>query len=226
LADAIKEVLQRIAQPAIIWISEVNQQGLKTMVEIQPRYEFRVWAENLGEFKERLERLSAPVKGVTRENYFVSGTTDRCNAKIRVDLMEIKELIAEYHGLEQWKPVLKASFPLDRSVVASQVFRCLELDPPQLSRPQYAMAEFLDAIRPLSGIEIVEVSKRRCRFSLEACRAEFAAVTIKDIAQDTVALESANPDAVLRLIDEFGLGSLPNLSYVRQIKRVIGARQA
>ncbi len=35
-------------------------------------------------------------------------------------------------------------------------------------------------------------------------------------------MESENPDAVLRLIDEFGLGSLPNLSYVRQIKRMLG----
>jgi hypothetical protein len=40
-------------------------------------------------------------------------------------------------------------------------------------------------------------------------------VTINEMPQDTVATESENPDGVLKLIDEFGPGNLPNLSDVR-----------
>jgi len=193
------------------------------MAEIQARYEFRVWAQSLGEIRERLESRVTPDRAASKETYFVSRTTDRCNAKIRSDLVEIKALIAEQHGLEQWKPVLKAAFPLDRSVIAGQIFPWLELAPPQLSQAQYAMPRFFDeVVRPESGIAIADVSKTRLKFNLEPCEAEFASVTINDTAQDTVAVESADPDAVLRLIYEFGLGDLPNVSYVKQIKRMLG----
>jgi exopolyphosphatase/guanosine-5'-triphosphate,3'-diphosphate pyrophosphatase len=193
------------------------------MAETQPRYEFRVWAQNFGDLKERLERHATPVRAVSEETYFVSKTTDRSIVKIRSGLMDIKALIAEHLGLEQWKPVLKAAFPLDRSVIASRVFPCLELVSPRLSRANYAMDEFFDDVmRTEEGIAIAEVSKTRFKFSLETGQAEFASVTINDVPQITVAIESANPDAVLRLIDEFGLGNLPNLSYVRQIKRMLG----
>lgn len=193
------------------------------MAQTQPRYEFRVWAQTFGELRERLESQATPVRAVSQETYFVSKTTDRSIVKIRSGLMDIKALIAEHLGLQQWKPVLKAEFPLDRSIIATRVFHCLELAPPQLSRAQYAMEEFFDDVmRPQGGIAIAEVSKTRFKFSLEACQAEVASVTINDMPQDTVAVESDNPDAVLLLIREFGLGNLPNLSYVRQIKRMLG----
>ncbi len=47
------------------------------MAETQPRYEFRVWAQNFGELKERLERRATPIRAVSEETYFVSKTTDR-----------------------------------------------------------------------------------------------------------------------------------------------------
>ena len=83
------------------------------MPEIKPRYEFRVWAEMLAPLREQLERLASPKKTVSQETYLVSATTDKCNAKIRADLMDIKILVSEDRGLEQWNPILKATFPLD-----------------------------------------------------------------------------------------------------------------
>lgn len=193
------------------------------MSQIPARYEFRVWAQNLGEIRARLERHATPLKAVSRETYFVSRTTDRCNAKIRSELMDIKMLLDEHRGLERWRPVLKAGFPLERSVIAGQIFPCLELTPPGLGRAQYELAEFVDeVVRPEPGIAIAHVSKTRFQFNLEDSQAEFAAVTVNDVPQDTVAMESANPDAVLRLIHDFGLEQMPNLSYVRQVKRMLG----
>lgn len=85
------------------------------------RYEFRVWAETLGDVKEQLQRLAIPSRAeASEEIYLISTTTDGCNAKIRHGLVDIKTLIAMERGLEQWKPLLKTGFPLKSSVIAAQ----------------------------------------------------------------------------------------------------------
>ena len=97
------------------------------MAESEPRYEFRVWGENLALHRAVLERRATPVQAVSNEIYFISRTTERCNTKLRDDLMDIKVLVREHLGLEQWKPTLKAPFPLDRSVIGAQIYPDLEI---------------------------------------------------------------------------------------------------
>lgn len=192
------------------------------MAEIEFRYEFRIWAETLASLRKGLERLAQAKQTFSQETYLISSRTDWCNAKIRSDLMDIKVLLAEDRGLEQWKPVLKSGFPLQRSVIATQVFTSLELPPPVLSRAEYAREEFLgEVIAAEPQIAIVHVSKNRYQFNLETCQAEFAAVTLNNLARDTVAVESADPDAVLQLIGELGIAGEANTSYIREIKQVL-----
>ncbi len=189
------------------------------MADIEARYEFRVWGENLSELRARLNRRATPVKSSSSETYLVSWKTDECNVKIRGDAIEIKLLIAEYRGLEQWKPVLKAAFPLDQSSVADVLLPALEIHPLQLSRSRYELNEFFnEVIRTQPDIAIAEVGKTRFRFSLGVCLAEFTLVLFKDARCQTVAIESADPDELLRLIHEIGLVGADNLSYVRYIK--------
>ncbi len=185
------------------------------------RHEFRVWALDLAELRGKLERLAVPTRTASQETYLVSRATDRCNAKIRSGLMDIKILIAEERGLQQWKPVLKAGFPLDTSVIATEIFPDLEL-PPRLPRAQYSIDEFLDeVIRAEAGIAIADVSKTRLQFGLGACQAEFASVMVNAAALDTVAVESTDPDAVLDLVRDFGLHPESNTSYVTKLKRIL-----
>jgi exopolyphosphatase / guanosine-5'-triphosphate,3'-diphosphate pyrophosphatase len=192
------------------------------MSEIKPRYEFRVWAETLTPIREKLKCLASSKETVSQEIYLVSATTDKCNAKIRAELMDIKLLVAEERGLEQWSPVLKATFPLESSVIASQVFPNLELRPPVLARPEYTLDEFLgDVMRAEPRITIVEVSKTRHQFSIGVCAAEYAQIRLKGVPRDTVAVESVDPDAVLQLVRELGV-SEANSSYIREIKRTLG----
>ncbi len=192
------------------------------MSEIKPRYEFRVWAETLTPIRERLERLASPKETVSQETYLVSATTDKCNAKIRAALMDIKVLVAEDQGLEQWKPILKAGFPLESSVIATQVFPSLELPPPVLAKSEYTLDEFLgDMMRAESRITIVDVSKTRYQFSIGTCAAEYAQITLNGVPRDTVAVESVDPDAVLQLVRELGITEV-NTSYIREIKRALG----
>ena len=113
----------------------------------------------------------------------------------------IKARLAMEQGLELWKPVLEAEFPLDSSLFAAQIFPGLELRAPDLHRPRYSIDEFLrEVIRAQPQIAIVTTVKRRARFRLDECLAEFTSVTIGKVARDTVAVESIELDPVLRLI--------------------------
>jgi hypothetical protein len=193
------------------------------MAEIKPRYEFRVWADSLEHTRKRLERMAAPREAQTsHESYVVSATTDKCNAKIRAGLMDIKLLIAEERGLQQWKPVLKAEFPLSRSIISAQIFPNLAVQTPPLAREQYSLDQFFDElIRKEAKLAIVEVSKTRFQFDLDNGQAEFTTAAINRVARQTVAVESVDPAAVLRTISELALQGAPNISYIREIKRII-----
>jgi exopolyphosphatase/guanosine-5'-triphosphate,3'-diphosphate pyrophosphatase len=194
------------------------------MADITARYEFRVWAENLGGLRDQFQRLAAPGHTeASKETYLISAASDRCNAKIRDGMMDIKILIDTDRGLEQWKPVLKADFPLESSIIAAQIFPSLELETPRLCRAQYLVDEFLDqVVCTQPRIAIVPVAKTRLQFSLNTCQAEWTSVTISDVTRETVALESENPDAVLQLIRQLKIDGATNTSYVRQIKQLLG----
>jgi len=190
--------------------------------EIKPRYEFRVWAETLVSVHEKLGRLAQPKIAESEETYLISKATDKCNVKIRAALMDIKVLVAEDRGLEQWRPVLKAGFPLESSVITAQVFPSLGISSPVLPKSALELNEFLDLLRHTDGtVAIVSVRKTRHQSRIEACSAEYSHITINSVPRDTVAVESVDPDAVLRLVRELGI-TQANTSYLREIKRVLG----
>src|SRR6201988_2620627 len=109
------------------------------MNETAARYEFRNWGNSLTPFRERLETSGNPVKTVSTETYLLSLANDGCNAKIRAGQIDIKVLGLENRGLEQWKPILKAPFPIGREVISSQICPSLRVRPPELIEAQYEM---------------------------------------------------------------------------------------
>ena len=192
------------------------------MEEIKPRYEFRVWADQLGLVRERLERLAQPKVTESEETYIISAATDKCNAKIRAALMDLKVLVAVNRGLEQWKPVMKGEFPLPNSVISGQVFPSLEVAPPVLPKSSYELREFLDeVVRPHPRLKIAEVRKKRYQFKIGDCAAEYAQVIINGQPRDTAAVESVDADAVLELVRDLSINEA-NSSYIQEIKRVLG----
>jgi hypothetical protein len=196
------------------------------MADIEPRYEFRAWGERLAVLREGLERRAMAVKAESRETYLIPQAIDRCNAKIRAGLIDIKILLAEHRGLEQWQPILKVGFPLDRTVIASQVFPRLEIRVARLAKARYEIDEFLNEVAVSEpAIVIVELAKTRFQFSFANCLAEFTVVHFNGVAHDTVAVESADAEALLRLIHEIGLDGAENLSYVRYFKRLLGLEE-
>jgi hypothetical protein len=193
------------------------------MVELQPRYEYRVWADALEDVRNNLQRLAtASTTESSKETYVISATTDKCNAKIRGARMNIKILLATEQGLELWKPVMDTEFPLDKSVIAEQIFPCLELHALDLRRPRYSMDEFVtEVIGAQPQVAMVTIFKRRARFRLDKCLAEFTFVSIGKTALQTVAVESIEPDPVLRLVRQLQIVGMPNTNYIAQLKQVV-----
>jgi hypothetical protein len=188
------------------------------------RHEFRIWAASLEEVRARLEKLSGPQPAEqTRETYIVSDATDHANAKIRAGVMDIKVLLRTDLNLELWSPHLKASFPIDTTLIAEKIFPALHVVPRKL-RPQFFTAEaFVDTVvKPYPRLAALELGKLRRRYKLGDCAAEFVEVEIDGSRLHSVAVESASPPAVLNTMRELAIDGYPNINYVRQIKSILG----
>lgn len=189
------------------------------------RYEFRVWGNSLGPYRDRLAAIRPPSE--TRrsaETYVLSRATDAANVKIRDGLLDIKLMVEQAGRLERWRPVLKAEFPLDSRAIAEQVFPGLAVATPHIAQPSYSRDEFIrDLVRPLRELELADVVKLRRQFNFENYSAEFAEVEIAGGGKaETVEIESEDPATVLRAIAKLGLNSQANISYVRHLKIMTG----
>ena len=82
---------------------------------IVPRWEWRMFAERFGAAAERrLASLATASPEVSDEQY-VLGLRSEASIKVRDGLMDIELLEhVDDHGLEQWRPVMKAAFPSHR----------------------------------------------------------------------------------------------------------------
>jgi exopolyphosphatase/guanosine-5'-triphosphate,3'-diphosphate pyrophosphatase len=158
----------------------------------------------------------------SEEIYLLSTLCD-ANVKIRDDLLDIKELEqTDRNGLEQWRPVLKAGFPLPPQTVA-RVFTALRLQAPAASRPRYTLDELIEElIAPEPSVLSMPVHKARRRYAVQGGVAELTRVALDTRVVWTLAMESEDPSAVMALVRRIGLQGTPNLSYPRALKGLTG----
>lgn len=153
--------------------------------------------------------LDAPAGEVAEsdEVYFLSDSTD-ASVKLRDGRLDVKVLERVEDGLQLWRPVVKAEFPLDADA-ADEVVRALGVS----GRPST-----LEELRALPGVRAVEVHKRRERFTVGKAMAERAELRTAAGMAVTVAVESEDPAAVLAGVRELGLDGRPNVSVPRTLK--------
>ena len=88
---------------------------------IIPRWEWRVFAERFGGAERRLAWLATAPAEVSDELY-VLGLRSEASVKIRDGLMDVKRLEhVDDNGLERWRPVMKAAFPLAQGDVVAVI---------------------------------------------------------------------------------------------------------
>lgn len=194
------------------------------MNPIQPRFELRAWADDLGTVRERVSALADPHEvRESVETYIVSSTTTDANPKVRGDLLDIKVLIATRDGFEQWEPQLKTSFPIPASVLRNEFFRILGVFAPNLDRDAYSYDQFIhDIVEHHEELAAVEVVKQRRISTVRGCITEFAHVSIAGKDTQTAAVESTDLEALREARELTGLDAYENTNYPAAIKRAIG----
>ena len=191
------------------------------MNAIIPRWEWRTFGASFGEADRRLEALAPGRVQESDEVYLLSPGTD-ANVKIRDGLMDIKMLEqVNADGLEQWRPVMKGTFPLPAAEVA-RVCAALGVVP-VTGLGAYTLAQLqAELTQPTRRVRVVQVHKRRAHYVIGGCSAEMTAVAADGTSTRTVAIEHEDPARVLAAVREMGLDRFENISYPRGLKRLLG----
>ena len=132
--------------------------------------------------------------------------------------MDIKRLQRiDDDGLEQWKPVMKADFPLSADQLR-EIYRMLDLPPPREVGDGVGLEAFLALITQDGRVRAVRVDKVRDLFDVEDCIVEVADVAFDGDHYRTVAVEDPDPKKLMDTVRKLGLSGQENVNYVKAIK--------
>src|SRR5436190_12021560 len=192
------------------------------MPAIVPRWEWRTFGEGFDVADDYFAALSPESVTESAELYLLSTKADD-TVKVRDGLIDVKHLEqVNDDGLEQWRPVMKAAFPLPAAEVGS-LLATLGASAASVRRAAYTLDELEDElVRPSRDLEAVQVHKRRAHYTVRGCMAELTAVRTAFGATRTIAVESEDASRVISTVRELGLGSRPNVNFPRGLKALVG----
>jgi exopolyphosphatase / guanosine-5'-triphosphate,3'-diphosphate pyrophosphatase len=188
---------------------------------IVPRWEWRTFGETFGEAEERLAALEPTRVDESDELYVVSHGGEG-SVKVRGGVLDVKRLEqVSDDGLEQWRPVAKAEFPIAAAEVAS-LLSALGVEAPALARDAYELDELVGIVSQSSDLIVLPVHKRRAHYTFGGCAAELTAVRTDALTTRTIAVESEDPALVRAALRELELESQPNVSFPRGLAALMG----
>jgi exopolyphosphatase/guanosine-5'-triphosphate,3'-diphosphate pyrophosphatase len=189
---------------------------------IVPRWEWRTFGETFGEADAILAGLEPEQVRESDETYLLSQESD-ASVKVRDGLMDLKRLEAvDRDGLEQWRPVLKGSFPLGSGDVWT-VLTALGVSTDAVGFEPYSLDQLVeDLVRPSPSLAAVAVHKRRVHYKVGGCMAELTEVTVGDRSTRTIAVESEEPALVVAAVRTLQLSDRPNVCLARGLKALVG----
>jgi len=189
---------------------------------IVPRWEWRTFGDAFGTAESRLAELSPTRVDESDEVYILSSLVEG-SIKVRdgqLDVKRLEEVGAD--GLEQWRPVAKAQFPLDPDEVVA-LLEALGATAPSLDRDAYDIDQLVEeVISPHDELRAVPVSKRRVHYVVDGCMAELTDVRSGRQATRTLAVENEDPAVVRASVEALGLWSRPNVSFPRGLALLVG----
>jgi exopolyphosphatase/guanosine-5'-triphosphate,3'-diphosphate pyrophosphatase len=142
--------------------------------------------------------------------------------KVRHGLMDVKHLEeVDDRGLERWRPVLKAGFPLDAED-ARFVLAALGMPAPPPGRAADTVEALLAELPDPRAVRTVAVHKHRRAYTLGGCAVELTDVRAGGADVQTLAVESEDPDRVAATVRGLGLDTHPNTNYQRALRELVG----
>lgn len=193
----------------------------------KPRFEFRTFGQHFEASAKRMARLSIPIpekvwERESEEIYILSKTNDINNTKIRDGKMDIKTYVQTIDGLEQWNPLMKGEFPIDKEVLEKEVFPAFKVKMPSLTKDSYTFNEFMAMIDKHPDLQGVRVHKQRFGYMVNNTLCEVGNVLINGAKVVTINSESTEVEDIKKTIADVGLEGVENINYLQAIKRVIG----
>lgn len=194
------------------------------MQDIIPRWEWRTFTNNLGDAEANIRKYSEEKTRESDEIYILSEVS-MDNTKVRNDLMDVKTLLqVNEDRLEQWMPIMKATFPISISDI-ERVYKCFKVALPKLERSEYTLQQYIDELISKSKLlKAVNVHKKRTGFTINNCIVEIAEVTVDGKTIKTAAIELEDPNVVIKTVRELGLDIFPNINYLRGLKNLVGMK--
>ncbi len=189
--------------------------------KIIPRWEWRTFGEEFGVAEENIKAHECTRALESSEVYILSKKTGE-NIKIRDMLMDIKVLRNVENDLEQWFPIMKATFPIGAEE-ATEVFKAAGVEVELNHAVTWEYDAFISKmIDTNSDLKAVGVFKKRYGYMIEGATVEIADLTIDGKAIRTTAVEDADPALVTRLVEKLGLSGYENISYIKAMRRMVG----
>lgn len=193
--------------------------------EIQPRFEFRIFGNNLETYEKKIMELSP--REMTRQMdsiYLLTPWKRKNNVKIREGVMDIKNLDKETGGLQQWNPFLVGEFPLPAKVIKTVVFPALGIESPVFERKSYTLKQFLNEVVTIDpDLAVSYVWKTRYAYTIGGCITEIAEIKVNGASIKTICIEAEDHEKVVKAKEMLGMtDKLENVSYPLAMKRIMG----
>ncbi len=189
--------------------------------KIIPRWEWRTFGEEFGVAEENIKAHECTRALESSEVYILSKKSGE-NIKVRDTLMDIKVLRNAENDLEQWFPIMKATFPIGAEE-AAEVFKAAGVEVEVKKDDTWEYDAFISKMVDTNpDLKAVGVFKKRFGYLIEGATVEIADLTIDGKAIRTTAVEDADPELVTRLVAELGLSGYENISYIKAMRRMVG----
>jgi len=186
------------------------------------RYEYRVWGDYPDAVR-RVRKLADDSSTETvRDCYLILDDDPTWNAKIRNNVLKVKQLVAERKGFEQW-----ASDRLESADVAptpfDTIFEQLRLDRPQRGK-KYNLYDEIEGLDPDAGVRAVFVEKTRRHFTIGDVRAESTDIEILETGEvlTTFVIEGDDLDQLKSLRKWLGLKDELNVAVHQALDAELG----
>ena len=188
---------------------------------IVPRWEWRTFGDSFGEADARLAALQPTKVGDSDELYILASRVEG-SIKIRDGKLDVKRLESRSEdGLQQWRPVANAEFPITATDLAA-LLAALDVSVPSLDREAYTLDQLIDeVVAPRDELLAVGVGKHRVHHMLDGCRAEVTQVRSESRTTRTIAVEDEDPALVRSTVEKLGLWSRPNVSFPHGLIRLL-----
>ena len=192
------------------------------MNKIIPRWEYRIFADDLGAVETNVKAHECTRVLDSAEDYIIC-LSNVNNVKIRDGLLDIKQLEnVNDDTLEQWMPVLKVGFPCPADD-AAKIFSAFGLARPEMARDEYTYDQFItEVVGGADELAVVKVVKKRFGYMIGEVIVEVAEVTFDGVPLKTAAVEHIDSELVMKVVRELGLDAFTNINYIKAMKKAVG----